>query len=843
MDRKFFSEPWTQDTSGRREESAASKREGEHSLSHARSTRDFSTRFEGQEIHLRRVGVPVENGRREPKKVAAIGGRGHMSHRRIRGSASCLSGDVPVRYPTVHALRYIFACVIAASAVGLAIEGCGTSSSTAPQTTSSNARADGGSQSNAAPPSDAGVTVVGQLDGGVATKLPPLTTMTGVAAVPNDDSVSITFDPIEGALDYRVYPLPADDDITLSSDGNVAVRNGTYRCAGNRETTIPNTDDAGGIPSDYTQTQVNNQMVGGYTRSLSSATLGYVYMSPGPGLVPVYALGESDPNADDECYFARWQASRSKIYTTSSAERAQLLSNFARDDGIAFYVPGTADGTTTQIYTDKIMPGTLYQESYLFPTGPEADAHPKKTPVWSLLTNQAPGSLPLMRVFYHNACGWSHDELAIGQERFNRIYKQGDKQPWWSLLWTGITQSTTLVVEALDAQCPFQGHMSPQSIQNTTIQPFHQPFLTIDQMRAASPTTEVFINGQNGPAWLWDPNVVDAGRVATQPDGVPYPPPPLPKAIARSFIQVGPQPHAPMDFFANFSPTTPPETFTQVNCGSPDQNCGNKWQEVSPSFNISFLSVDVQSNAQNAPGFYAHGAMMGEFWVTFADTSADTNGKFRMTALKKANMDPSTFLHVTMEVDAYDSSRRYPQMLISDQDAPIQYTLQNGHTIVIQPKSENSGMTDWPIDYEIELCKFRTWDVNNQCPVYDLYHVTNDAGVTTHLAPNDEVGEYASVDHRVTFDAYASTNRVYVFLEGKPYGCADLPAGAAPTGPVTVTWGDVLYHSGVDHTYAFHAAHMQIETRRHFDNLGFSSGLPAPQWDESRLPCAAPIAL
>jgi hypothetical protein len=59
---------------------------------------------------------------------------------------------------------------------------------------------------------------------------------------------------------------------------------------------------------------------------------------------------------------------------------------------------------------------------------------------------------------------------------------------------------------------------------------------------------------------------------------------------------------------------------------------------------------------------------------------------------------------------------------------------------------------------------------------------------------------------------------------------------APPEGPVTVTWGDVLYHSSVDHTYAFHTAHMQIETQRHFDNLGFSSGVAAPAWDTKLIP-------
>jgi hypothetical protein len=74
-----------------------------------------------------------------------------------------------------------------------------------------------------------------------------------------------------------------------------------------------------------------------------------------------------------------------------------------------------------------------------------------------------------------------------------------------------------------------------------------------------------------------------------------------------------------------------------------------------------------------------------------------------------------------------------------------------------------------------------------------------------------------------------------------PYGCVDLPAGKIAAGPATVTFGDVLYHSGVDLAdwYPYHRTHMQTETSRHFSNLGFSSNAPAPQWNEMRIPCVA----
>jgi hypothetical protein len=716
--------------------------------------------------------------------------------------------------------RFVLGVAIAGVAFAGSAAGCSSKSG---GNTSSSASGSSGSSGAGTPPPpgmfpDAGMPVVGQITG-VQTKLPALPPMTNVFAQLDDDSVSITFDPVEGAADYRVYPLPSDGDINVTPDGHVVVHNALYHCSGDRETPTPTVDNGAQSMGSFVHTQVDQQMVGGYLRTLAGATLGYVYTAPGPGLVPVYALGESDPNADNNCIFARWAASRVKKYTTSDAERTQLLAGLARDDGIAFYVPGAADSTTTQVFVDQDQVGTQGMSRYYVATGPEADAHPSKSPAFNVLTSQATGTQPLMRVYYQNACGWSHDELAVGKERFNRIYQQGDKLPLWSLLWPGITGATTLVVEALDSGCPYQGFVAPTSIASVTGMYVNQPIVhpayqTIDELRAASPTTEVYVNGQH-----------DAGN--------------QPKAVARAFLSVMPQPHAKMDFFADFSPGSTQETFTDVPCGALDGNCFQQWRQQSATFDQSFMIVE--SGPTMGSGLYSFGQIAGEWWVAYADWASDTNGKYRLTPKQKANMDSSTFLHVTMEVDSVSTGRRYPQILISDQEAPIQYTLDKGHTLVIQPRGEGSEWIDFPVDYELQVCNLRTWDVNNQCPVYDLHHLKDASGNTVHLAPHAELGEHASVDQRITYDVYASGQRTYLFLDGQPYACAVMPSVGVPMGPVTVTFGDVLYHSAVDHLFAFHQAKMQTDTRRHYDNLGFSSGVPSPGWDESRLPCVAPI--
>jgi hypothetical protein len=125
----------------------------------------------------------------------------------------------------------------------------------------------------------------------------------------------------------------------------------------------------------------------------------------------------------------------------------------------------------------------------------------------------------------------------------------------------------------------------------------------------------------------------------------------------------------------------------------------------------------------------------------------------------------------------------------------------------------------------------------------DHYFDPNDATSEVSLAPNAEVGEHVGVDRSTRFEAYVSTKRAYLLLDGEPYGCVDLPASGVPVGPATVTFGDVLFASNSDQLqfYDYVREHLYHDTQRHFDNLGFKSGVPAPAWDEARLPCASTL--
>ncbi|MFO0615688.1 MAG: hypothetical protein U0414_24045 [Polyangiaceae bacterium] len=635
--------------------------------------------------------------------------------------------------------------------------------------------------------------------------LPAIAGLENVRACVNGDAINVTFDPLDGAVDYRIYPLPADGQIATNPDGTLTIANAIYRCAGHREALYMLVDQPTVNDNAAGGTTILNGDVEGFARTESDATLGYVFTTPGEGRVPVYVLGNGDAGTEgafSQCGRPVFDSTRPKTYTTDPAKRDALVAAHARDGGIAFYVP-TAGAATHPVYE-----GTLGDSDTLrWVDGPEATARAGKgTPVFDVLTSPTAGALPLKRVHVQPYCGRSHDELVAGTARYEKARREGD-QPLTELRWSGITASTVFVVEALDHGCPYQGNLSPVH-EDAFTEPFgaetivHEAYSTLADMRAASPTGEVFVNGQ------YDSTTV-------------------PKAIARSFLGASPAPAPTLDFYETFADAKPLEAFTTLPGGNPPYT---EYLQ-SPTFEL-----DSYSNSH-----WHFGTMLGELWFSYNDIAADTAGKLRLTARKKANISATSFLHVTTEVDVISTPRRYPQLIISDQDSPVQEHIGDGTTLIIQPKD----MT--PTHVQLQICHHRPWDVNDQCPMLPTF-------VADFEPPARISGERAGTDNAVKLDAYVSSGRVYLLLDDAPYACVDLPAKAddgvsydGPSGPVTVTWGDVLYHSGVDFetgggpvtgdSYLFHRTHMHVSSRRHFDNIGFASDQAPPAWDEARYPC------
>jgi hypothetical protein len=216
-----------------------------------------------------------------------------------------------------------------------------------------------------------------------------------------------------------------------------------------------------------------------------------------------------------------------------------------------------------------------------------------------------------------------------------------------------------------------------------------------------------------------------------------------------------------------------------------------------------------------------------------------------------------------MSVDIASTGRRYPQIFITNAPGDLAQYTNGAHTNTITFR-----LGPWPFEMEppgphqtilvqvfgprpelqIEFCDERGWGVSQQCPRANLYGFH--AGVemmdwTAPWLPVPVMGEYAGMDRPVKFDVYASTERVYVYVEDRPAGCAVLPAGRMPSGDVAVVFGSAGYHIDIDESVERENAQHQYWHRyspghveRRFDDLGVDSEVPLPApWDESALPC------
>jgi len=180
-------------------------------------------------------------------------------------------------------------------------------------------------------------------------KLPELPRIENLVPIVRGDTAIITFEGFDGAKDYRIYPLPADDDVLVGASGEVVVRNAIYRCSGAR----PRKDRRTGELKAFFDTSVAGQVLG-YTRTEAESVLGHVYLSPGPDRTAIYRV--ANPNSIGgytwEYEAPPGQEFNGADYVDNVAARDALLAQGWRDDGIAFYAP--KNGTVSFDFPAKI---------------------------------------------------------------------------------------------------------------------------------------------------------------------------------------------------------------------------------------------------------------------------------------------------------------------------------------------------------------------------------------------------------------------------------------------------------------------------------------------------------
>lgn len=650
--------------------------------------------------------------------------------------------------------------------------------------------------------------------------LPTLPRIDNVRVTQRGDTAIVEFEPVAKARDYRIYPLPKSSEVLTGASGELAVKNAVYRCAGDRPIGARKDDQATAYDASLSG---GANLVHDFARKEADSLLGYVYLTPGVGREPVYRM--ADPNGGGGFMNADWVVPltgehNSADYVVGAAARDKLLTAGFRNDGIVFYAPTAGTKPVYRKQYKDLWNGprvTLY-----FTQGAEYDARAmdKATDVtdfgerFKVFPTQEPDTVPLRRVLYNYAN--SFDVLAAGEARFAWVLEQGN-QPIWSLTWPGLKETTTLVIEALDKGCPFpNGYVSAY---DAPADEFNQPSISLDKARLSS--GEVFINGQFDPT----------NR---------------PRPIARAYVEVKPQPDPKMDWFEGFDVDAAWDPFKLES--------GNNGVYI---YRNSKWAADFSGCTDNL----TFGPLLGQLVVGYADYGSSCNMSLVPLGIQP-QLAADSYLHVRMSTTIPSTGRRYPQLMITTTKVLNPGDIQPLDSVPLharlgplsfskEPPGKEKSIIVQPFggyhELDLEFCDQRGWGVSEQCPHANIYghHAGNyEETWESPWLPVPVLGDLAGFDKPVQFDVYASTERVYLFVDDKPAGCAVLPAGRMPAGQVTVAYRGVLYHSGIDESVTPEKSGHQYLRRyslghfdRSMDDFGISQNVAAPAWDERILPC------
>jgi hypothetical protein len=159
----------------------------------------------------------------------------------------------------------------------------GTSGASGGRTSTGGVTGTGGASSETSGSPTGGASCVG------TGALPELPCIENLVPTVRGDTATVTFEAVLDALDYRIYPLPSNEDVLVGTDGEVVVKNAIYRCSGAQPRADRRTNEFKHLFPFSLEGNVK-----GYTRSHEESVLGHVFLSPGPDRTPVYRA--ANPN-------------------------------------------------------------------------------------------------------------------------------------------------------------------------------------------------------------------------------------------------------------------------------------------------------------------------------------------------------------------------------------------------------------------------------------------------------------------------------------------------------------------------------------------------------------------
>jgi hypothetical protein len=432
----------------------------------------------------------------------------------------------------------------------------------------------------------------------------------------------------------------------------------------------------------------------------------------------------------------------------------------------------------------------------------------------------------------------------------------------------GLSGSTRIVIEAIDAPCPFTGVIGASHVEldrtraaNPEIlaedEGFYAVFTEAEEIAAYGAT---IVNGQGSaaqtgrPAPLTSPRVLGRTTVIVAPTGTAAPAP-----VA--------------DFFDDFAIADQPKLVSAgATCYPPD--CTHPFIDIFQNQKWTFEAAGMDVDQYFVD--------RGQLHAVVADGGADDFASTVAYPRQLAQLSDTSYLHATYEVNVITSDRRYPWLSICGADQPGQTIAADGsprshlnpdsglqlgdgdnpnqsgfNCIMVFSKDGNPVFalpagdgTESPPETDMRVLIYKTGTgltgVNVSPDQYangfmpHAWFRQQGAGGKITGPMLDRQNLNAPTSH---FDVFVRRGRVVVYVDGAQKLCNDFDPAMVTMSEAMVGFGQVLYHTSTEHNEMtpdpndpnklhgrMHHVHGNLKyfDRRDWDNLGFESGVALP---------------
>ena len=462
----------------------------------------------------------------------------------------------------------------------------------------------------------------------------------------------------------------------------------------------------------------------------------------------------------------------------------------------------------------------------------------------------------------------------------------------------GLVGPTTLVVEAVDALCPFTGvlgraagsvpcvmggsRVEPAEFEGAAVNwelcPESMPIRTEESIRAEYGS--LIINGQGSPP----PPALGPAENQSPYSNVGLPAPAeAPHVLARTTISVTPLGFDTLpsgftadDFFEDFQDSSD-QPVEVLGVPFPSDVYLPRLYETS---NLAIYSIRAESASQL---FLQHGTMRS----VLADVGNEPMASHMMYPRRAFSVQDDSYLHLTVQTQTNASARRYEFLAFCGAEEAggtiVDGRLPDGHVIDPLPffMSERVGRNishdGWNCislvnrdgGYEPTPGGPEGASVRAQSDVRVIINPagSSDAGSTVNVSPtqgaqgatwartwNDAheltgvmLDDERFIEARTRFDVYLSRSRIVVYLNGRQALCNDFPSQRLTMAEAAVGVGNVLYHSSAErtdlvrtdwlHSGQYYWRHnTPLIDHRSFDEFGVQEGAALPS-DFSEAQC------